>query len=329
VDFWDFTKLLVRRWWVALPLLVLTFAMTMKTYTTVKPNYTATTYVLLVPPRATPDKPGTLNQAQRNSWLGQGMTALGNAASVSVLDPTVAQELEAAGLSPSITADFNNSSEMATFVIVGKSEAQTTDTATELVRRYQASVKALQDRVGAPPTDQFTAQRLGSTNGTIETNGNVKRAAVAVGGAGLLMTAGLTVAVDVLLRRRPRRRLNAEQMDMPESGPTSVAPAAPASPAGPPAPSAGPRGGGRPSVLGGNNGLVPTYHTVSTGVSSTRASRDFSVSYDDQRGDRSEAGITHAKEAASEEADHAPADSTVVLPLKIWADGKPDSNRRP
>jgi capsular polysaccharide biosynthesis protein len=235
VDFWDLSKLLVRRWWVAVPMVALTFALMGLTYTTVKPNYNVTAYVVLVAPVGTPDKQGELTQAQRNPWLFQGLLALANAASTSVLDPAVPEEMQNAGFSPSFTVAMTATSAVITFTVTGNSAEQATGTATELVRRYAESVKALQDQTRVAPADQITASRLGSAVGAVESNGNVKRALAAMGGAGLLMTAGATIGVDALLRRRSRRRLEQDDLldvaPMPMSAPVSPSEPAPARPA--------------------------------------------------------------------------------------------------
>ena len=211
MDFWDLSKLLVRRWWVAAPMLVLTAALMGGTYTSVKPKYTATAYVVLVPPVATGDKQGEPTQVQRNVWLTQGLLALANAASTAVLDPTVPEELKAAGFSDSFTVSMNVTSALITFTAVGSSADQANATASEMVRRYAEAVKSLQDQARALPSDEVTTSRLGNATGAVESNGNVKRALAAMGGAGLLLTVGVTVGVDALLRRRTRRRLDDER----------------------------------------------------------------------------------------------------------------------
>jgi capsular polysaccharide biosynthesis protein len=237
VDFWDLSKLLVRRWWAALPMLGLTFALMGLAYTTVKPNYTTTAYAVLVPPTSTVDKQGELTQVQRNVWLMQGLLALANAASVTVQDPSVPEEMQAAGFSPSFTIAQNSASAVVTFTITAKSAEQANGTASELVRRYSESVKALQDQARVAPSDQITTQRLGSAVGAVESSGNVKRALAAVGGAGLMLTAGTTIGLDALLRRRARRRLEQDDLldvaSVPDAAPLSAPLPARPVPAGP------------------------------------------------------------------------------------------------
>ncbi len=107
---------------------------------------------------------------------------------------------------------MNTHSPLMTFEVVGSSAELANATADELVRRYSDSVRALQDQARILPGDQVTASRLGSSQGAVASTGNRKRALAAVGGAGLLLTAGLTVGVDALLRRRARRMFDHDAM---------------------------------------------------------------------------------------------------------------------
>ena len=52
MDFWDITRLLLRRWYVATPLLVVTLIVGVWTYTSVQPDYKGVSYVQLIPPAA-------------------------------------------------------------------------------------------------------------------------------------------------------------------------------------------------------------------------------------------------------------------------------------
>ena len=49
VDIWDLTKLVFRRWYVFLPLLVITVALVMTAGVSVKPDYSATGHIQLIP----------------------------------------------------------------------------------------------------------------------------------------------------------------------------------------------------------------------------------------------------------------------------------------
>jgi capsular polysaccharide biosynthesis protein len=222
LDFWDLTKLLYRRWYLTLPMLLLTGAASVWTLVGVKPNYIATTYIQLVGPVIQPTEPGQQSADQRNPWLQQGLNALANAAVVTVQDYSVIQALHGAGYSDTFKAELNSGAPLVTFEITGSSPAQATATANEIVARFQRSVADLQTASGARPSDLVTAKRLDLGTNIQESNARVKRAVVAVGGVGLLLTIGLTVGVDAVLRRRSRA---AAGLDMEDLAPPPVSPA--------------------------------------------------------------------------------------------------------
>jgi capsular polysaccharide biosynthesis protein len=333
VDFLDFTKLLVRRWWISVPLLVVTVGLTLYTYTSVKPNYSTNAYVVLVPPAPTDNKPGQLPQDQRNVWLSQGLDSLANAASISVTEPTAATNLADQGYG-SFTVTLSNGAAMVTFAVTGGSERQANATADELVRVYSASVKTLQDQAGAAPADQIQPKRLGAESAAVPSTGNVKRAAIAVFGAGLLTTAGITVAIDALYRRRARRHIDADLADRAGSGP-ALGPTGGLGGASPVSPAAGNPVPTRPSAA--RSDAVPTFHSLHAGTRPAAAGgRDTNGSTAEEvlsGWPRPAAGAD--PDEASEDAEPAattatdvPTDVTVVLPLKIWSGRDAETGRR-
>jgi hypothetical protein len=209
VDFWDLTKLLVRRWMFAVPMVVLSAVLTVLTVGHLKPDYVSTAYVSLVPPVMGATKPGQATPDQRNPWLSQGLMTLGNAAIITVLDQTVVKELEASGYSTSYTVTMGSSSPLVSFEVVGKTKQQATDTTERLVERFNQSVARLQSDFGVSKADSVSARRLDLGTNVKESNSKIKRALVAVAGAGLLMTAAVTVGADAWLRRWRRRRAEA------------------------------------------------------------------------------------------------------------------------
>jgi capsular polysaccharide biosynthesis protein len=208
LDFWDLTKVIFRRWQIALPMLLLTAGMTFAAVSVVQPDYVATAYVQLVPP-VPQTKPGQASADQRNPWLGQGLETLGNAAIITVLDQSVVDGFKAAGLSDSYTMEMGSSSPMLKIEVVGKTRKQAEDTTNQVVARFSASITSLQTAYGVATPDLITTRRLDLGTNVEKSDGNVKRALIAVAVAGLLLTAGLTVGLDAWLRSRSRRRSSA------------------------------------------------------------------------------------------------------------------------
>ena len=107
MDFWDLTRLLLRRWYFAVPALALTAIASVWTMVGVPPNYVATAYVQIAPPISQPTAPGTQSLDQRNPWIALGMYNLANAAILTVQQQGVVESLKANGYSESFTATLN------------------------------------------------------------------------------------------------------------------------------------------------------------------------------------------------------------------------------
>jgi capsular polysaccharide biosynthesis protein len=202
LDFWDLTKVLFRRWRIALPIFLLAGGLTVLTFSMVKPDYVATSYVQLVPPLPQQTKPGQPEPPQRNPWLSQGLQTLGNAAIVTLTDKFVLDHMKSTGMSDSYTAEMGSSSPLVKIEVVGKSRAQAEGTANELVDLFNQNVASLQTAYGVTTVDLITTRRLDLGKNVEKSDANVKRALVAVFGAGLLLMVGVTIGFDAWHRRR-------------------------------------------------------------------------------------------------------------------------------
>jgi hypothetical protein len=203
VDFWDITRLLLRRWYVATPLLVITLAIGAWTYTTVQPDYKGVSYVQLVPPPA-PTTPGA---ELRNQWIDLGLGSLNTAATYATADAGFLAELKARGLSDNVVIDTGYPAPIATVTVIGSSKQQTLETVNAVVEHFEETVKGLQDAYGVQQSSLIQTRRLDTGQNLEETGGKVKRAFIAVVGAGVLLSVAVTVAFDAIARRRTRRRL--------------------------------------------------------------------------------------------------------------------------
>jgi capsular polysaccharide biosynthesis protein len=203
LDFWDITKLLVRRWQIALPMLLLSVIITAVTMSQVKPDYVSTAYVQLVSPNAGNHEPGAVTPDQQNQWIGLGLSTLGNAAIVQVMDQTVADEFKRNGFAETYTVTMGESTPLVTFEVTGSSKAQAKETTDALVTKFTDSVEALQKANGVSnKAIMITGTRLDAGGNVKKSSSKVKRALVAVAAAGLLLTAGATIGADAWLRRR-------------------------------------------------------------------------------------------------------------------------------
>ena len=210
MDFWDLTRLVFRRWYVAVPMLLLTVGGAVWTATGVEPDYIATAHIQLVPPATVTQNPVNTKTAPtsspHNPWLDLGLSALSAAGAVTVQDQDVIKQLEAAKLSSSYTVTLGNQIPLVTFEVVGTSKTQATATVDLLTSMFDRNVVALQEAYGAPKNEKISTRRLDLGSNVTESTKKKKRALVAVAGAGVLLTAALTIGVDAFLRRSRRRR---------------------------------------------------------------------------------------------------------------------------
>jgi hypothetical protein len=208
LDFWDLTRLLWRRWYVSVPLLLMAVGATVYAEQTIKPDYVVTSYVQLIPPTAIEvDKDDPKAKPQpRNPWFDLGLGSLSKAAIITVQDQTVLDQLQATGHSINFTATFDSQMPVVTFEVIGDTENQATTSTEAIVDKFAASVNSLQSAYGVKGSNSITTRRLDRGDNVKESTSKVKRALVAIGGAGVLLSVGITVAVDAWMRRRSRRK---------------------------------------------------------------------------------------------------------------------------
>jgi hypothetical protein len=219
LDFWDLTRLLWRRWYVSVPMLMIAIGATVYAEQTIKPDYVVTSYVQLIPPTAVEvDKDDPKAKPQpRNPWFDLGLGSLSKAAIITVQDQTVLDQLEASGHSINFTATFDTQMPVVTFEVIGDTESQATDSTEAIVDKFAASVNSLQNAYGVTGSNSITTRRLDRGDNVKESTSKVKRALVAIGGAGILLSVGVTVAVDAWLRRRSRRKSPAGEKPTPSA----------------------------------------------------------------------------------------------------------------
>lgn len=201
VDVWDLTKLLARRWYLALPFLVATGAATLFLANTIQPDYKLISHVILTPAPALDGSDEAKATAATNPWTTLGASALAQSGKLSIGGEAVVEDLATRGLSDSYTVTIDNWTPIITIEVVGHTPAQAMATTDTLVSMFQTNIKELQKSQGAADAALMGVRRL--PGDTLEAStSNVKRAVIAVGAAGLLLSCGLTVALDVWIRRR-------------------------------------------------------------------------------------------------------------------------------
>jgi len=222
LDFWDLTVLIFRRWKVALPLLLLAIGATVLVALTAKPDYKMTSYVQLVPAKvATGDNPTAATL--RNPWNQLGLNTLGQACIYATQDQGFLDSLKATDHTDNFTLTMTYPNPIVTVEVVGTSPSDARETTDLVIDRLRSTAESLQRSAGAGQADIIATQRLDRGQNLVPSNSKVKRAIFAVAAAGLLLTAGGTIGLDAIFRRRARKRRELEGAAAPDVPATSGA----------------------------------------------------------------------------------------------------------
>jgi capsular polysaccharide biosynthesis protein len=201
MDLWDLAKVLLRRWVVAVPLLVLTVGATVWTAVTIEPDYSAVGNMTLLPP--TVEQPANPEEARTvNPW---DTFQLAGVVLIHANSKTLKDEFEAAGFSGDweATADERYGTVITVEVTAG-SERAARDAMRQLLGIIADEVEVRQNEYDLPAYQRITTVIFDDVFDVTAVTGKVKRAMVVVLGIGLILTVALTVSFDALLRRRAR-----------------------------------------------------------------------------------------------------------------------------
>lgn len=210
MDFWDLTKLVFRRWYFMVPMLLVSVAAAAYVASTVKPDFVVKANTQLIPPIISEEdaKRGVTNQ-----WLNLGLSSLSEAAILPLSGQSVIEDLERRGLSTNFTATKEQYGSLLTLEVIAESEEQGVATVERIADLYEDRITSLQKQRGVVDKALITTERLDLGDNLSTSTSKLKRALVAILGAGVLLTVAFTIGMDALLRRLARRRLARDEED--------------------------------------------------------------------------------------------------------------------
>ncbi|MFC0506198.1 hypothetical protein [Micromonospora costi] len=221
MDLWDVAKLLWRRRWVSLPLVLLTVAMASYVAIAMDPDYKSTGHVTLLPPTETkPERPtGPSTVSPWNVW------SLSDALVIYTGRADIKKEFAEAGLSEEWTTSVTGSNlPIIEIEVVASGPTVANATLSRLVDVLTNQLAELQAPYGTRVQESITAKVLDvGQNGELVTS-SVKRAVIVVLAVGFVVTAAASIWVDAIVRRRRARRAEQEEPDEPTPAPPPPAP---------------------------------------------------------------------------------------------------------
>jgi hypothetical protein len=207
VDLWDLTRLLLRRWYFAVPMLLASVAVVVMAAKNLEPDYKSTGYMQLIPaPSAGKPLDPKAKPRPTNPWNDLGYAALANASIITVTDPSNLEKYKAEGLSDSVTIVLNEQTPLMEIEAVGSTEQQAASTVRHVIKQIQADVGTKQKQYGTLPEDTISTLVINDGSTPSLESGKVKRILIVAAGLGVLLTAAATIALDYWLRRRARRK---------------------------------------------------------------------------------------------------------------------------
>jgi hypothetical protein len=321
VDLWDLTKLLFRRWYVTLPMLLISLTGVLLVSQTVKPDYSAVGHLQLLPAAGTTTAADPKAVIIKNPWDDLGFQQLGLAVIVKMQDPEIAKSLKASGLAESYSVTIEYGTTFFLITATGSSAAQATATVQQVMKLVAQDVAAEQQRFNVATENAIRTLELDKGESVTEITSKFKRVVLVSGGIGFLLTTGITIGVDAWLRRRERRQSGAAQR---EAAALDLIPTG----------AVVRRGGAVESISPGvaisssptlskQVGEQPVGQYGSPAVRASVSAPASNIEY------QSHAGDTEVESPPTEAFESAP-DSTIVLPLQLSRsnNGGPENRRR-
>lgn len=205
MDVVDGLKLVVRWWFVTIPILIVSVAATLVITAGIEPEYVAEGSLLVVGPAVTTST-DTGEETLVNPLLvgSSGLSTVAEIATLSINTPEVARILEEEGLSSDFAVGAGNRSPILFIEAYASGRAVATETALRVAELIALDLALRQDAAGAPDGQRVTTSVISlSAVGGADYGGRTRiRIVMAVMGVGL--SVGAAFLMESIRRRRDR-----------------------------------------------------------------------------------------------------------------------------
>ncbi|GIF71225.1 hypothetical protein [Asanoa siamensis] len=210
MDLLDLLKLVVRRWYVAVPVVILTLAAAVALGSSIQPEYKTTATVILVPPTTSVSTPANgATPAPGNPWLRIGETQMAQAVQIAASSGEARQKVVAAGGDSAYEITLVTRSSIMSVEISSETSAKALATVEAVTKLISDEVKARQAEYKPKAGEEISTQVLDPGLNVTPSRSNVLRAQIVVLAVGLLLMAAAVVAYDAIARRRLTKQVNA------------------------------------------------------------------------------------------------------------------------
>lgn len=209
MDLWQLTLIVLRRWYVFLPLCGLAYLGVVEAGESVQTEYQAEATVLLVgPSQSLPFDP--TKTVRTNPYLQQGLTTTGQAMHAVMSSQDVRQAMIEEGGTGNYVVEASQRNPLLTVSITAASAEQASRTSTVFPALLTSELDKLQDNARAPVGQRVTVQSLTAGDSPLGVRTGLRKAQAVAAGLGLGLAAAAALAFEALMIALRRRRANAE-----------------------------------------------------------------------------------------------------------------------
>ncbi|MFC7545816.1 hypothetical protein [Plantactinospora sp. GCM10030261] len=235
MDLIDLLKLMARRWWVTVPVLIATVAGGIVVGQHVRPEYKTSASVVLVPPTTEVAAPAPgASPRPGNPWLRVGTVEMAQAIQIVASSGRARAAVVAAGGEARYEVTVLTRSSILTIDVTGTGPDRARASAAAVTRLIGDEVANRQAAYQPRPGEQITTDVLDPGLDVRQSRSNVLRAQIVLLALGLLVATTVAVVADAIIRRMARRRVRSAGDALPPAG--QVTTHRPAGVMSPPAP---------------------------------------------------------------------------------------------
>lgn len=206
MDLWTIIKVVVRRWYVVLPILAITAVVAYEVAYKAPPTYQASGSALLVAPNVATGATG-LPIKQNPYLLFSGSLNITASALVRVLDDTeVRGDLIQAGLLGDYEIGVEQSTPTIGITVNGDTSAIVIGTVRRLLDEVRARLRSLQNAADAPPDLRIGVELLVNPSTALTLRGKVARTMATIGVLGVLAAAAVALMWEAAATARRRSK---------------------------------------------------------------------------------------------------------------------------
>lgn len=225
MDIFSATAAVLRRWYVALPILLVTVFFAVQQYQSVLPTYSTTASSVLLPPPPQAPTPLVIDPEDLEtpldpaiSSIGSGTKLIRNLVEQNLENAVVRNRLTAQGATAAYEVDADGDSPLIEYVVVGDDPDVTARTLEALMAEAATVLTQVQQNIGATTPAVYRLQTAAPILPPVEVAPERNRALIAtlIGGGALAYFLALLVDAGLSARRAHRDRMAAAGPAVPE-----------------------------------------------------------------------------------------------------------------